>query len=780
MPIPDKNSLIDPSVTNQQVRSSLAIIVDFLKTIEKQSAVFATTELLLSSVPEGNPSYAKTLDTGKVYLWDGAWKETGLGELEQAKKYTDNAIAGLSAEYNVNVPITPIFGYAINSAPQDSLFTPGISRAYLKLDVSTTKKIIVSGATQLVPAWKWVFCDQSNNYLATSPNYGNGEFLVPQEAKWAYRTWQVGDKNIYENEGMTITGILASTIKDALEIESEKILNEAEEDVDSKVYGITKSVVNLNVIQGFGVQTTPGNPRILVAQSKNDVRAHIKIDVRHSSHLKVSNTIENSALATWYWVFETDDGGKILTPYNFNVEFDIPENVIYAYRTVFYSNASSSYDDIANGLKVTVQKRLKPIQPQIDTLAADIAAMKTASTGGGMPKAYSSLVEKMLDMFNKKSFISPNDFADETQTERIKSAVAFVKKRGFGIIELAVDKQTNTNLWTVTEAITLPSNCWIYINKSIVKRGDGVFDNIFRNEGIVPDPNPFNYAKELNPNENILIFGNSKADSFIDGNLAGAKVAPHPVTGGAPVPWVSDWYGWRAISILFANTQHHHVFDLSVINSQSWSISNEHGCSNFSYHDLYFNTTVKNGDGVNVRFGCYDFEIYNIDGRTSDDTVAINSLNNFLGQHPQGRYIFPTQVGGYADRGLGKDIYDGEVYNIKASSSAGVSCYLSGGSKLYDLNFNNISELTGKSMNWMFQIDGSYGGSAVLGDCYNITVNNVTSEATPKAVKLNAPIKDCWINNVTQNNKEATVPAVSKEARYIEENVVITNVKEPT
>src|SRR5690606_16310652 len=141
----------------------------------------------------------------KVWLWEnGAWKETGLGELEQAKKYTDSAIAGLSAEYNVNVPFTPISGYAINATtPQDYLLAPGNLRAYLKLDVSTMKKFIVSGATQLVSAWKWVFCDQSDKYLATSPNYGDGEFLVPEGAKWAYRTWRVMD--VYENEGMKIT-----------------------------------------------------------------------------------------------------------------------------------------------------------------------------------------------------------------------------------------------------------------------------------------------------------------------------------------------------------------------------------------------------------------------------------------------------------------------------------------------------------------------------------------------------------------------------------------------
>ncbi|MEV8215718.1 hypothetical protein [Leifsonia sp. NPDC077715] len=746
---------------------------------------YVTEAVLLATVPTVNPSVGYAFDTKKLYLWNGTiWKDEGTSPLDLSKKYTDSSIRDLFADYKSTIPNAPIIGYAINATtPQDNIFTSADNRrAYLRIDVKGFHYLVVDGSINR-PEWKFVYCDINNKYISTSSNYGNGTFAIPTNAKWAYRTWKVGDLNLYENDEMVVTAYSALSIKKAINDASVKTLYDAAQSTDKKLFGDISSNIVLNAIQGFSVQTSPTIPAFLSPQAANDQRAYIKIDVSQSGYMKVSNTLQDPGVSTWLWVFETSSGGKIITSYSYDVEFDIPDNVIYAYRTVYYSNATVSYDDIANGMKVVLSKRTKVIQPQIDNLVSDVEELKTGSSGGdglgGMPPATSPLVEKMLSMFKKKAFISPNDFADATQTDRIKSAVAFVKTRGYGIIELGVDKQTNSNLWTVTEAITLPSNCWIYINKSTVKRGNGVFDNIFRNEGIVPDPNPFNYATALNQNENILIFGNTKADSFIDGNLAGAKVAPHPVTGGNPIPWISDFFGWRAISILFANTQHHHVFNLSLINSQNWTISNEHGCSNFSYHDLYFNTTVKNGDGVNVRFGCHDFEVYNIDAKTSDDTVACNSLNNFITQHPSGQYTYPTQVGGYADRGFGIDVHDGEIYNINASSSAGVGMYFSGGSKIYNINVNNVKEFDIATVNWLVHIQATYGNGATLGDCYNITINDIDSKLTDKPVFLNAPLKDVWVNKVTQS-KVTSTPAVSTGDRYVASNVKITNVQQAT
>ncbi|EPQ6182799.1 sialate O-acetylesterase, partial [Acinetobacter baumannii] len=97
MAVPDKDALIGPTVTEAQFKTNLGAIVDFIKPIESQSPNYATTALLTASRPVKNQSYAKALDTGKVWYWNkpagspegNYWVETELSDLDQAITYTD-------------------------------------------------------------------------------------------------------------------------------------------------------------------------------------------------------------------------------------------------------------------------------------------------------------------------------------------------------------------------------------------------------------------------------------------------------------------------------------------------------------------------------------------------------------------------------------------------------------------------------------------------------------------------------------------------------------------
>lgn len=98
MAVPDKDALIGPTVTEAQFKTNLGAIVDFIKPIETQSPTYATTALLTASRPVENQSYAKALDTGKVWYWNkpvgspvgNYWTITTLSDLDQAKFYTDS------------------------------------------------------------------------------------------------------------------------------------------------------------------------------------------------------------------------------------------------------------------------------------------------------------------------------------------------------------------------------------------------------------------------------------------------------------------------------------------------------------------------------------------------------------------------------------------------------------------------------------------------------------------------------------------------------------------
>ncbi|ENU52823.1 hypothetical protein F982_03581 [Acinetobacter baumannii NIPH 1362] len=759
---------------------------------------FATYAQMIAYVPpEANVSVRNNDHDPELrgtYIWNGESYIPGYDPLDEAMEFankktqeainfTNSSVSNLFVEGKPSVPIQANlnYGWAINTdTPQSSIFFPTQHnlRAYLKIDVRDVQSLVVSNATSAWSGWRWVFRTADDTFISMSSGIGNGTYNVPTNAVWAYRTYQVGDAGAYENTNIVIQKILKKNIhneiEEALKENNNAFGSELREYADSLIEGELEVGISLNAIAGYSVDTTQGHLNILSPQN-NDIRKYIELDVSNFSVLKVRNSLP---VDSWYWVFVTNTGEKILSNFKLNGDFSIPANAVKAYRTVYYEKAPTKYDDLSNGLTITAIPRKLPVQPQITYLAQQISEI--LNSGGANLAAYvalSSIIKKMEEMFEQKNFISPNDFAGLTQFERVKSAIEFVRLQGYGIVELGIDKDTNTNLWIFPEALLLPSNCWIFINKSIVKRGDGVFDNVFRNDGIILDNDPFKVAKELKQNVNIRIFGNDKTDSFIDGNLLNARTAPNPITGGAAEPWISDFFGWRAISVLFANTKAHSVYNLSFINAQSWNISNEHGCESFSYHDLSFSSTVKNGDGINIRMGCKDFEIFNIEGKTSDDTIACTAIKNFQSVWPTGKYVYPSQIGGYADRGFGSDISNGKIWNIKASSAGGIRLLFSGGSKVHDISINKFTELDAKCWYYMLLIHtgGAYGSAGQMGDCFNITVNNIDSELTDKVVNLDGPLKDCWINSVTQNLVTET-PAILKEASYVEENVKISNI----
>lgn len=298
-------------------------------------------------------------------------------------------------------------------------------------------------------------------------------------------------------------------------------------------------------------------------------------------------------------------------------------------------------------------------------------------------------------MFEKsKCVLTPNDFTDGTQTERIKNALALLKARGGGALELGIDTITmpKTNVWTITESIVLPSNTTLFLNNSKLKLGDGVYDTIIRNEGIIVDAeNPNGLASELRHDNNIKIIGSGIDTAFIEGPDV-PFTAPHPVNGGEPIPWIGDFYGWRTVSILLANCSDYEIGGFSMRKTTCWAISQEHGCENMHIHDIDFYTTVKNGDGIDFRKGCRNGRVENITGACLDDVVACTALlghNNY----PHGRYVFPLQVGGNEDSPLGNNVENIRISNIRASSTCHVIiCLAAGGAKVQNISASDIED----------------------------------------------------------------------------------------
>lgn len=355
--------------------------------------------------------------------------------------------------------------------------------------------------------------------------------------------------------------------------------------------------------------------------------------------------------------------------------------------------------------------------------------------------------------------ISPNNFPRGTQTTRIKDALAALKARGGGTLELGIDTITepHTNTWIITESIILPSDTTLFLNNCKLKLADGVFDTIIRNEGIIVDKNnPNGVASELRHDSNIKIIGSGIGSSFIEGPDL-PFTAPHPINGGTAIPWVGDFYGWRTISILLANCSGYEIGGFSISKTTCWAISQEHGCENMHIHDIKFNTKVKNGDGIDFRKGCSNGLVENIYGACSDDVIACTALlghNNF----PQGNYVFPLQVGGNIESPLGNDINNIQIRNIKASSKCHVIiCLTAGGAKVYNISATDIEDNMEESAVNIVSVYTGYGKSAHPGDIKNIHMKRIISNNSAVALKINTPLADSSFEHIEQRKSGGAV-----------------------
>ena len=379
---------------------------------------------------------------------------------------------------------------------------------------------------------------------------------------------------------------------------------------------------------------------------------------------------------------------------------------------------------------------------------------------------------------NSCRVISPNEFTDGTQTERIQKAHAALKEHGGGTLELGNDTVAKpcTNTWVITESIILPSHVTLFLNNSKLKLGDGVHDTIIRNEGIIVDEsNPNGLALELRPNNNIKIIGSGIDTAFIEGPDVPFE-APHPINGGDPVPWVGDFYGWRTVSILFANCSDYEIGGFSISKTTCWAISQEHGCKNMHIHDIDFNTSVKNGDGIDFRKGCSNGMVENITGVCSDDVVACTAGLAEDNNYPRGKYVYPLQVGGGADNALGNNIENIQIKNIHASSRFHlIICLAVGGAKVRNITASDIEdEMTLSGVNIVAVYTGRYGVPAKMGDIKDIHIKNIISNNADIALKIDTPLLDSTFEHVEQRKPGGTVYEITPPHDKQMENVQIS------
>jgi hypothetical protein len=329
--------------------------------------------------------------------------------------------------------------------------------------------------------------------------------------------------------------------------------------------------------------------------------------------------------------------------------------------------------------------------------------------------------------------ITPNDFPDGSDSDRIESAIARALKTGDNSIEIPrMNRKSGNPLWLIDRAILLPSDFTLVLRDCLVRLSPGTQDNLVRNAGTTNEP--------MTGNANIRIIGTGNA--MLSGGLSAHFNPP------------GDKSGWRTIGILLCDTKHFTIEGFTMEETQAWAVSVENGCAYGRIANLAFRNTNKypNQDGVDIRKGCHDILVENISGVTGDDAVALTGLRSDK-PRVKGKGM---QVGGSAPR-PDDDIYNITVRNVAAKIAGGhhiVRLLNQDGIKLYNVFISDVRDTSGpadKRVQAGVKIgDTGYWSMSrcQLGDTYNIFVDNVLTRGKT-GVKIQGPLKNAVLRNIT-------------------------------
>lgn len=766
MPLPNILEFTATNVTQRNFQIAQAKFLNFVGELDARQAAMSGgyfksyADLVAANSDISNIPFGVTVRVNSLVNGGDYYKSTEdattltkspYDPVRLANSYTDSILSEsvYTPGFKPIEGIVTVNDYIIDSNINNPIYKAFPGGQYIKIPVKSGDQIKIEGSRN-ESTWLLNYINASGIRISISQNYGNGLYVVPEGAVFALKTVK---SSISENVAASyfVYDALANNRIDQLN----ESIGEVAEKVEELRGGASEIGLVIEPVVGAAVATNSENPNLLAPGAD---RSYMQLDVSELERIEIRNA--RTDVPQWVWVFADSQLNRltISTKYG-NGSLAIPKDAKYALRTLSAVGIAEN-----SNLEIIGFKSVLSVQGVYQELKTDIATLKNSSSLGG-GSSFGAMADMMAEMFKNGNILKISEFSAPTQHEQIDTAIRFIKKRGWGILDM------ESGVWLRNSAILLPDNCWIYLNEATVKLADGVFDNIFRNEGIVPNPDPFKYALELNENRNIRIFGKNKSDSLLSGPDV-PYTAPHPTKGGDPIPWVGDFYGWRTLPVLLANVKDYKLHDFGMVKTTCWAISQEHGCENFEVYNIGFHTTVKNGDGVDVRQGCKKGKIYNITGFTGDDMVALSAIQNFIVQHPSGNYVYPMQVGGYGDRGFGANIEEIQINSISGRGlHNGVRLLASGGSKLNKISIDDISDKDGTFNGAIVLVSSGYGAPAQMGDITNVTVNGVESNFSQTPLRLDGPIKDSSFNKIRQ--KKSTGVLYTNTATF--NNTEITN-----
>lgn len=343
----------------------------------------------------------------------------------------------------------------------------------------------------------------------------------------------------------------------------------------------------------------------------------------------------------------------------------------------------------------------------------------TDANGMPLPEIISN--NNPVDLSKDLPSIKPEDFEGGTIAEKVMAANEFILNAGGGYELVFAD----TSVYLLTQSVVLPDNTRVRIDGCTIQMTDNTVDNIFRSANIILDPdNPRGFALNKDSMEaahNIKIVGENGATLLMCDNASSSN---YGVTKT----------GWHGHTIMFAGVSNFEISGLTINKNLAWGICLS-GCCFGSVHDMVFNTTRENGDGIDVEFGSHDIDIYNISGVFADDIVAIsNSGPSRLEMRPV-EVTCPTCPFDYGYRRFGDETYNIRVNNVNGKTAFHCVVFICGDYGIRDCSVANISDKDANDANnagctsVVIVYGGQYDGGYTQGMIHNCSVNDVKGYA---------------------------------------------------
>ena len=326
-----------------------------------------------------------------------------------------------------------------------------------------------------------------------------------------------------------------------------------------------------------------------------------------------------------------------------------------------------------------------------------------------------------------KQFYTPNNTECIGRTDSVSIQRAVDKARESGLDTVVIPRynlRTGKNIWIIDETILLPSCMTIILEGCHIRMADGAVCNMFANSNARTEIGNTTEGEQ----HDIAIIGRGQA--VLDGGEPNGLSEFTSMKDGRP-------HISQNLTIYLHNVTRFIIEGFSVVDQRWWAMafmyarSGRVGNLNFrlTRHAIDSKTQWRNQDGIDLRVGCSDIEIYSISGEVGDDMIALTALNGIHFEEKE------------RVEGADTDIHDVIIRDVRGVTNmcAIIRLLCQYGNKIYNITMRDIYDVArpGKESRAQMLLrigdEGYYRGDESLrakpGDICNISAENLYTSA---------------------------------------------------